>query len=87
MAVRHAGAQPFAAWGSAIAARHVGRCPGLVDEDQLLWIEIELAVEPFLAALQDVGAILLGRVRRLFLRVIPRRLKNRHSVPIATWVP
>ena len=62
MPVRHPGAQPFAAWGSAIAAGHVGRCPGLVDKDELIGIEIELAVEPVLAPLQDVGTILLGRV-------------------------
>ena len=87
VAVRHAGAQPLAARGSAIAARHVGRGPGLVDEDELVRIEIELPLEPLLAPLQDVGAVLLGRVRRLFLRVISRRLKNRHTVPIATWAP
>lgn len=87
MPVRHAGPQSFTAWRSAIATRHVRRCPGLIDEDELLWIEIELAVEPFLAPLQDVWAILLGRMRCLFLRVIPRRAKNRHIVPSATSVP
>ena len=87
MPVRHAGPQSFAAWCSAIATRHVRGCPGLIDEDELLGIEIELTVEPFLAPLQDVGAILLGRVRCLLLRVIPRRTKNRHIVPSATLVP
>ncbi len=87
MPVRHAGPQSFTAGRSAIATRHVRRCPGLIDEDELLGIEIELAIEPFLAPLQDVGAILLGRVRCLFLRVIPRRAKNRHIVPSATSVP
>lgn len=87
MPVQHAGPQSFATWRSAIATRHVRRCPGLIDEDELLGIEIELTVEPFLAPLQDVGAVLLGRVRGLFLRVIPRRAKNRHIVPSATSVP
>jgi hypothetical protein len=43
-------------------ARHVGGGPGLVDEDQPLGMEIELTVEPFLALLQDVRAVLLGGV-------------------------
>jgi len=85
--VRHAGPQSFAARRPAVATRHVRRCPGLIDEDELLGIEIELTVKPFLAPLQDVGTILLGRVRSLFLRVIPRRAKNRHIVPSATSVP
>ena len=55
--------------------------PGLVDEHQPVRIEIELALEPVLAPLQDVGAVLLGGVRRLFLRVIPWRAKKRRSVP------
>ena len=87
MPVRHVGPQSFAARRPAIATRHVRRCPDLIDEDELPGIEIELAVEPFLAPLQDVGAILLGRVCCLFLRVIPRRAKNRHIVPSATSVP
>jgi hypothetical protein len=58
-----------------------------IDEDQLPRIEIELAIEPILAPLQDVGAVLFGRVCCLFLRVIPRRAKNRQIVPSATWVP
>ena len=73
-------AQPFAFWRASVAARHVGGGPGLVDEDQLLRIEIELAFEPDLATLQDVGALLLGRVRGLFLSVSWRRSKKRQIV-------
>ena len=52
-----------------MATRHVGRCPGLVDEDQPLGIEIELPLEPLLATLQDVGAFLFGGVcGRFFTR-------------------
>ena len=87
MPVRHASAKPFSARGAAIAAGHVRRCPGLIDEDELLRFEIELPLEPVLASLQDVGPVLLGCVRGLFLRVMPRRAKNRHSVPTATSVP
>jgi len=85
--VRYAGAEPFTAPAPAMAARHVGGRPGFVDEHQLLGIEVELAVEPVLALLQDVGTVLLGGVRGLFLRVIRWRSKNRHSVPMPTGVP
>lgn len=37
-----------------------------LDKDELFGIEIELAVEPFLVPLQNVGAILFGRVRCFF---------------------
>ena len=57
----------FFALGRASApARHVVGGPGLVDEDQFLWIEIELALEPGLAAFHDVGALRLGRARGFF---------------------
>ncbi len=55
MAVGHAHAQSLAAGSPSMAARHVGGRPGLVDEDQALRIEVELAVEPGLPPLQDVG--------------------------------
>lgn len=63
VAVRRAHAQAFALQASASPARHIGGGPGLVDEDQLFWLQIELAVEPVLATLQNVGAVLLGGVR------------------------
>src|SRR5690606_10806240 len=44
---------------------------GLINEDQLRWVEIELNVEPGAAALQDVGAILLQCMCGLFLNVQP----------------
>jgi hypothetical protein len=70
-----------------MAPRHVRRCPGFVDEDQLVGVEIKLALEPFLTLLQDVGAILLGRMAGLFLRVIPWRAKKRHKVAMLTLTP
>ena len=54
-----------------MAAGHVGRGPGLVDEHEPLGFQIELAVEPIMPLLQDVGPVLLDRMARLFLRVMP----------------
>ena len=71
----------------AMAARHVGRGPGLVDEDEALGFEVDLLLEPASPAAQDVGPVLFDRVAGLFLRVILRRSKNRHSVPIPTGEP
>ena len=66
VAVRDADTQALATAAAAVGARHFGRSPGLVDEDQTFGIEVKLAFEPGLAPLQNVGAVLLGRVRRLF---------------------
>jgi hypothetical protein len=63
MAMRNANPQTLASSG---AARHVRRGPCLVDIHQAFGIEIELALEPGLTLLQDVGAVLLGSVRSLF---------------------
>jgi hypothetical protein len=60
-----------------MAAGHVGGCPGFIDEDQAFGFQIELAVEPVVPLLQNVGPVLLDCVRSLFLRVIPRRTKKR----------
>lgn len=46
MAVRNAGPQPFAPWSPSAQARHGGRRSRLVDEDEPLWVEVELALEP-----------------------------------------
>ena len=83
VAVRDADTKALAAAAAAVAvgSSHVGRSPGLVDEHQTFGIEIELAFEPGLAPLQDVGAVLLGRVRGLFLRVMAWRAKKRRIVP------
>ena len=85
MAVRDGHAQPLAARAAAVGARHVGARPGLVDEDEPLGVEVGLAVEPGLPPLQDVGTVLLGGVRGLFLRVMRGRRKKRHSAATPTW--
>ena len=81
VAMRDADAQAFAAAAAAVGARHFGRSPGLVDEDQTFGIKVKLAFEPGLAPLQNVGAVLLGGVRGLFLRVMAWRAKKRRIVP------
>jgi len=42
------------------------RPEGLVDEDQLVRVEIELAVEPVLALREDVRALLFAGMARLY---------------------
>jgi hypothetical protein len=59
MTVRNGRPASFAAWRTAAQPGHLRGCRGLVDEDQLLGIEIGLAVEPGYAAAQDIGALLL----------------------------
>ena len=75
MAVRHACPQAPPPERASVTPGHVGGSPGLVDEDQPLGIEVEPALEPGFARLQDVGAILLLGVGGLFLRVILWRRK------------
>ena len=69
VSVRDAGAQALPARAAPMRAGHVRRGPGFIDEDEVLGIKVELALEPVLSPLQDVGPILLTRVRSLFLRV------------------
>lgn len=87
MTVGDGHAQPLAARGSAVGAGHVRARPGLVDEHEPFRVEIRLAVEPGLPARQDVRALLFAGVRGLFLRVQPRRWKNRHNVPYPKGSP
>ena len=82
--MRHPGAQALAAEGPPVPAGYLGAGAGLVDEDEALRVEIELALEPSPSAAQDVGSVLLRRMRGLFLSVIFRRSKKRHSVETAT---
>ena len=77
MTVGEAHPQALASGTAAMAAGHVGGGPGFVDEDEVLRIQIALAIEPVLPLLQDVGAVLLDGVASLFLRVMPRRTKKR----------
>ena len=87
MAMGNAGTKPLAASASSVATRHVGRGPGLVDEHQPVGVEVELTLEPVPAVAQDIGPVLLGGVRGLFLRVMLWRSKKRHKVPMPTDTP
>ena len=71
MTMGHSDPEPLAPRASAMTARHVGGGPGLVDEHEALWREIELPLEPVPAASQDVGAVLFRGMGCLFLRVMP----------------
>jgi hypothetical protein len=70
MPVGDADPQPLATLAASMTARHVGRGPCLVDEHQLVGIKVELILEPSFALDQDVGAVLFGGMRGLFLRVM-----------------
>src|SRR5262249_8158000 len=74
MPVWHEGNQPLAIGRTAIAPTHIGACPGFVDEDQFLWVQLGLRDTPFLARGGDIGALLLGGVLGLFLSDSRRRL-------------
>ena len=50
----------------AVAARHLCGGTGLVDEDQLYGLQIELAIEPGPAPPPDVRPLLLAGVRGFF---------------------
>jgi hypothetical protein len=54
---------------AATNARHLGVETGFINEDEPLWVKIELLVEPLPALLQETRAFLLQCVRGLFLFV------------------
>ena len=65
--VRSGDAAALAPWGSAIGPHHVGGGSGLVDEEEAVWIEIELAVEPSVPGRPHVLALLLVCMKSPFL--------------------
>ncbi len=71
MPVGHSDPEPLAPRAPAVAARHVGGSPGLVDEHEALRRQIELPFKPVPAASQDIGTVLFRSIGRLFLRVMP----------------
>ena len=71
----------------AMQAGHFGARAGLVDKDQPPRIEIGLRAERGAAALQHVGAILLGGVARLFLLSDAATAEEAHSVATARPIP
>lgn len=87
MTVRHAGHATLPLWHASTQPRHLGGGAGFINEDKLGRIEIELLLKPSFACGGYIGPLLLGRMRRLFLSVMRRRSKKRHSVPIPTSAP
>ena len=87
MAVRHRRQQPQPAGGPAIAERHVGAGPGLVDEDEAIGVERGLPPDELAPRFGDIGAVLLGGVQALFLSVSLCALTNRHTVLSPTVTP
>jgi G:T/U-mismatch repair DNA glycosylase len=87
MTVRNAAAQAVAAPAPAVATRHVGRRRRLIDEHQFQRIEVELTVEPSPSPFKDVRAVLLTRMRRLFLYVMSWRSKKRQIIDGDTFSP
>ncbi len=60
------GTAAFAAPGAAAQARHLGRGPGLVDEDQPLGFQIGLGLEPGPPTTHNVSPLLFAGVRGFF---------------------
>src|SRR6266568_2653253 len=81
---RHAGHQALTARAAAIAARHVGRCAGLVDENQALRVQLALARTPIITRLGHIWPVLLGSSLRLFLSGSSRNLSLLHRHPMLT---
>jgi hypothetical protein len=66
MAVGDSRPAAFAARRSAVEPRHLRCCPGLVDEDELCRIEVELPLKPGFASAFYVFPALLGGVGNFF---------------------
>ena len=72
MPVRYASSATLASKGTSPQTCHLRRESGFVDEDQLLRIEIKLAIKPDAPPLQDIRPVLLQCMCGLFLNVHPR---------------
>lgn len=71
----------------AMGAGHIGFGPGFVDKDHAPEVYLALDPAPAGSAARDVGPILFFGEERLFLNVLPQRLRNRHSVSQHTSTP
>lgn len=67
VSVRHFIDQTFTPKAATTQPRHVGLCPGLIDEDQPTRVDARPPENPLGAACRDVRTVLLRRVDRLFL--------------------
>jgi hypothetical protein len=68
MSMGHFGNEMLANQRAATQAGRVGLGPGLVNEDDLLWIKTCLLEPPGNTMLGDIGTVLFGSVDRLFCR-------------------
>ena len=66
MPMRDRSPASLAAPGAAVKPGHFGAGPGLVDKDQAIRIEIELASKPGPAAGKDIRPLLFGGVCGFF---------------------
>jgi hypothetical protein len=73
VAMGHGRDQALAARAAAVAARHVGGRPGLIEEHEPCRVHEGLPGSPQPTLAGDVGAVLLGRPQGLFLRLRPIR--------------
>jgi hypothetical protein len=71
MAVGEAHTQPLALCAAPVGSGHVRCRPGFIDKDEALGLQIDLAIEPVVALLQDIGTVLFNGVASLFFRVMP----------------
>ncbi len=84
MAMRHGGTASLTARRTATQAGHFGGSPGFINEDEPPGIKIELPLEPGLAGGPHIVALLLTRMRCLFLNVMPRLSKKCQTVALQT---
>jgi hypothetical protein len=60
VSVRNWGDQPLTTRRASVSTRHVGGGPGLVNEDQPVWIQARLAISPGPACGRYIRPLLLG---------------------------
>ena len=72
--------QALAAGTAPLAAHHVRRSPGLIQEHEAVRVHVALPDPPASAIVGDIGPVLLGRPQALFLRVSPLRRSQRKMV-------
>jgi hypothetical protein len=70
VAERHRDPSAFAAWGSFIAADHLGAGGGLVEEHEGVRVEIELKLEPGQVHGLDLFPLLLSDMADNFFRMM-----------------
>lgn len=78
--MRHMSPASLAFLRAPAQTRHFGAGTRFIDDDELAGIKIKLSVKPGLARGLHIFTLLLAGMRRLFLKVMPRFLKNSQTV-------